>query len=215
MQGNCETFHAVMDYRFVFLSVSVGSGFLAAGLALAYAEWEMLQDSFRVQWLGLVIVLLAVVFLVLAYNMFRFYGAPVGLDVYRVNTGAAGAGGWVLTLRRRLQSSERRSLQDLNLYLETFSMFPLMETNASKCIFSCPPLFKASRAGFTTAKSGCVHLYFGSHPESDEPEIQFSISLQDPRAFFIKLHEMMAEISHPLASTTAEYVAGWDHNVPC
>jgi len=140
----------------------------------------------------------ALLLFLLAPALFLRIGTPTALYISRIQ------GEWSLSLHRRGRMPVVRRLDDLEAYLETF--------DRSKCFnFRLP--WRVKRVGFSTSKSGTVRLFFVQSFVG--PALAMSCSLQEPRAFFTKLRDVMSATKHGLAATTAEYVADWDRESFC
>jgi len=135
----------------------------------------------------------ALLLLLLALALFLQFGTPTVLYISQIK------GVWSLSLHRRGRMPIVRRLEDLDAFLETFGR--------SKCFNLSLPCRMRS-VGYSTSTSGTVRLFFVQSFVGRE--MAMSCSLQEPRAFFTMLRDVMSATKHGLAATTAEYVADWE-----
>lgn len=198
LQGG--SFPVAHDCRFLACARGLGTLGLAASAALlGYGVRRLFLGS-----RGLLVLtqcLLLAMVLALASACWLRLGAPLSLDLDRLGDLRAG-GVWILSLRRRAREAVRCPVRDLGLFLETFGWCERLERAG------------ASRCGFPTASGGTVHLCFcRGGGGAERRDLVLSASLRDPRAFFMKLRDIMAETAHPLLESTGLYVAEWSNGI--
>lgn len=202
LQGG--SFPVAHDCRFLACARGLGALGLAASAALLGYGLRRLFLGSR----GLLVLaqclLLAVVLALASAACWLRLGAPLSLDLDRLGDLRAG-GVWILSLRRRARQAVRCPVRDLSLFFETFGWCDRLERAGAR------------RCGFPTASGGTVHLCFcrggGGAGGAERRDLVLSASLRDPRTFFTKLRDIMAETAHPLLESTGLYVAEWSDGV--
>merc|ERR1712151_1140865 len=136
--------------------------------------YELSEAYGRMNFIGHTVYLICLFFLIAASAaLVTRWNAPIALCIDHcpatledVRTSGAS---WVMSLRRKGRAPITRPLHELYLYVETFGFF------------SFGGLPRARRVGFTTSRTGTVHLSFQT--SGSRRDLVMSASLSDPHAF--------------------------------